>query len=176
MGIDPNERSYRLRPRLPMMLFCMLFFGSCAAFMGHRAANNDVGLILNGVLEFGVDGATIFYWVVAGVSAAFVMVAAVALMAASMKSRYVSLTADAIQVSPTLWSNKQRTIAYADATDVARRNVAGQESLIIQAPNTKIEIAQILTGKEELEEITTEVERRCAEAISVARRAAELAS
>ena len=64
------EYPYKPRPRV--MLGCVAFFGLIAAGMTYEAITNDRGLILNGI-PLSPRGATIFYAVVAGVCALFVL-------------------------------------------------------------------------------------------------------
>jgi hypothetical protein len=50
-------------------ILALVFFGACAAFFYVRARNNDRGLILNGVIEMGPEGADWFYAILGILSA-----------------------------------------------------------------------------------------------------------
>lgn len=69
----PSRFSYN--PKWWAILACFVFFGACSAVMAHKATNNSVGLILNGVITIGATGATVFYWVISALGAGFVALA-----------------------------------------------------------------------------------------------------
>jgi len=71
-GSALDEIAYPYKPKPgKMLIVVVVFFGAGALLLGHEALTNDRGLILNGIIHFDTQGATIFYWCVAGVSAAF---------------------------------------------------------------------------------------------------------
>ena len=84
---------FEYRPKPLTMALAALFFAACGAFMAHEAANNDRGLILNGVIELSARGATIFYVCLAAVSAVFVAGGLVGVIAGFVRPSYVTLTA-----------------------------------------------------------------------------------
>ncbi|MDI1482450.1 hypothetical protein [Polyangium sp. y55x31] len=59
----------RLRKPYRQLVPGLLLFGVCAAFFFHRSITNDRGLILNGIIHFGPDGADVFYAVMGLLSA-----------------------------------------------------------------------------------------------------------
>ena len=61
-------------PSWKTILACGAFFGACAAVMGHKAAHNTAGVIINGIITLGPEGATRFYWVICALGLAFVFV------------------------------------------------------------------------------------------------------
>lgn len=58
-----------LRRPYPEALLALVMFGGCAAFFYFKAVNNDRGLILNGLIEMGPEGADWFYGVMGFLSA-----------------------------------------------------------------------------------------------------------
>lgn len=50
-----------LRRPYPEAILAIVMFGGCAAFFYFKATNNDRGLILNGLIEMGREGADWFY-------------------------------------------------------------------------------------------------------------------
>jgi len=68
-----------------------VFFAVCALVIAEEAATNDRGLILEGIFRFSPHGATVFYWVLAGLSALFVL-AALFLAVGAAQHRPVSAT------------------------------------------------------------------------------------
>ncbi|MCX6847834.1 MAG: hypothetical protein NTY98_02840 [Verrucomicrobia bacterium] len=65
--------SFRCRPHLNVPFMGLLMFGVGAAVLGWIAHTNDRGLVLNGGIRFNVEGATFFYWVMAGLFALVVL-------------------------------------------------------------------------------------------------------
>ncbi len=62
--VIPLRRPYR------DLVLAFVLFGACAVFFYVRASNNDRGLILNGVIEMGPEGADWFYAIMGILSAA----------------------------------------------------------------------------------------------------------
>ncbi|MDI1447187.1 hypothetical protein [Polyangium sp. 6x1] len=58
-----SEATIQIRLRKPyrQLVLGLVLFGACAAFFFYRSMTNDRGLILNGVIHFGPDGADVFY-------------------------------------------------------------------------------------------------------------------
>ncbi|QJX02362.1 hypothetical protein HML84_11600 [Alcanivorax sp. IO_7] len=65
------EERYPYKPKLLAAIVTVVFFGVLAGFMGFFSLDNDQGLVLNGIIHFSRMGATIFYWVITLVLAAF---------------------------------------------------------------------------------------------------------
>jgi hypothetical protein len=64
----PLRRPYR------EAILALLMFGGCAVFFYVKASNNDRGLILNGIIEMGPQGADWFYAILGILSAAMALV------------------------------------------------------------------------------------------------------
>lgn len=54
---------FAYKPKTLTMIMAGLFFLLCAVVLFFRAASNDAGLILNGIIEMDQGSATIFYYV-----------------------------------------------------------------------------------------------------------------
>jgi hypothetical protein len=80
---------YKLRPM--GTLLAMLFFGACAGFMFYLAVTNDRGLIINGLITLDPKGADVFYAVTGIVSALFVVLGLVSLIAAIFSKKEASI-------------------------------------------------------------------------------------
>lgn len=65
--------TFRCRPSGKMIAVSTLFFALCAGAMVYQAVTNTQGLILNGIIELTPAHATIFYGVIALLSALFVV-------------------------------------------------------------------------------------------------------
>jgi hypothetical protein len=76
----PPQQRYRHNANPWGFLLGALFFGMLMLMIGHGAATNHQGLIINGIIRFGPTGATIFHWLMAIVAAAgFLLMASLAL-------------------------------------------------------------------------------------------------
>ena len=51
-------REFPYRPKWGMIIFGVVFFGACSVALGMKAADNDRGVVINGLIEFGPQGAT----------------------------------------------------------------------------------------------------------------------
>lgn len=54
--MDGDVREYEYRPKLTMILLSTAFFGLCTVVLCVKAANNDRGVIINGIVELGPMG------------------------------------------------------------------------------------------------------------------------
>jgi hypothetical protein len=75
MSAPSTPLTLRCRPSLKVIFLSGLFFAACAGIIGWKAHTNDQGLALNGLVEFSPASASAFYWVIAALSAAFVVAA-----------------------------------------------------------------------------------------------------
>lgn len=60
---------FAYKPKTLTMILAGLFFLLCAIVLFYRAASNDSGLILNGIIHMDEGSATIFYYVLTGLAA-----------------------------------------------------------------------------------------------------------
>lgn len=60
---------FAYKPKTLTMILAGGFFLACAVVLVFRAASNDRGLILNGIIDMDQAGATTFYYVLAGLAA-----------------------------------------------------------------------------------------------------------
>lgn len=86
------------RPGLGRIVLAVVFFGACAAFLRNEARTNDRGLVINGLVELSVSGATVFYWVLCGSSVALVAAAVFVGLPQWFIPRFVVLEPDAITI------------------------------------------------------------------------------
>lgn len=128
---ESAEREYEYRPRWTTIVFCAAFFGPCAAVLGLKAANNDRGLIINRVIELGPDGATILYWVLAALSAAFVGIAAFLAYDRLTFMRRLAFGPTALIVPASRWSQEEQEIAYRDIVALSEATISGQRFLYV---------------------------------------------
>lgn len=112
--------SYPYKPNPWMMLFASFFFGTCAYFMAQEALTNDRGLIVNGVVHFSRHWATIFYWCIAAISGAFVVVGISALFVGLLSTHRVTLTATDISAPKYGFSRNLTVVAL---TEIASMDI-----------------------------------------------------
>lgn len=121
-------RSVPLRPRWGVLVGALLLFGGGGVFLAARAAGNDRGLIINGLIELGVANATRFYWALAALSFGFVAMAIVATLRVLGGSQVVIVEDDAVTIPGALFNAAAR-IAYRDITRLEALTISGQEML-----------------------------------------------
>jgi hypothetical protein len=56
------------------LLVCLVLFGASSFYMGWKALNNTRGLIINHMIHLSPEGASIFYWSMAALSALIAVV------------------------------------------------------------------------------------------------------
>ncbi len=66
-------KEYDYKINMSKMIWPVLLFGAAAVFLFREAMTNDRGLIINGIITLDTGGATIFFYVLAGLSAGFVL-------------------------------------------------------------------------------------------------------
>jgi hypothetical protein len=134
------EYTYKAKPL--KMLAGIAFFGSCAVFMGYRAAKNTRGLILNGIFTLSVEGATNFYWCVAAVSALFVAVAIVALISGLTNPKVVRLTATELSAPKYMFSKNPTIVPLWGIREIGIQTVQKQRIMHIYSSKGRLSIAQ----------------------------------
>lgn len=108
--------------------------------MGHEAIVNDRGLIINGLIHLESDGATIFYWCMAAVCAAFVAVGVLAFIVSLMSTHRVTLTTTEISAPKFGFSRTPTVIKLTDVQHVNLQVVQKQRFLNIYHPSGKLTI------------------------------------
>jgi len=142
------------------MLLAALFFGVALVFYVYRALHNDRGLIINGLIELETSGATVFYWVFAAASAAFVLIGAWGLLQRWQSPRYLVFDEVALSI-PARWSKKVRVVPYASIQTLELVSLSGQKFVQLTTSTGKASIAAImLASEDELVLVAAELKRR----------------
>lgn len=111
-----NEIKFTYKPKISTFSFVTIF-GILGTFvMSHRALNNDRGLILNGIIEFSENGATIFYWIMTAFCLAFALVGAFTVFQGVFLQREIILQENSFSCPKKLLSSQIVSINYADIT------------------------------------------------------------
>lgn len=149
-----NEVRFPYKPNVIVFIFVAVFFGACAAMLGNVAITNDRGLILNRIFEFSTGGATIFYWVLAVCSAAFVVLAITALISGLSAKKEIVLTETGIFVPKSGISKKVVTLEYSEISDLTMQTVQKQRFFNIIHEGGKLSIPQgMLPNKDDFDEL-----------------------
>ena len=161
----PGDREFPDRPRWSGILFGGFFFTFCAAVLAHRAATNERGLIIDGIIRLEPDSATTFYRVLAALGVCFV-VAACFLAAYRLTSRQrLVFGATAMNVPASRWSSATRAIAYRDIRQMTLHRVSGQTFLTLRHTGGKfVVVASMLPSNEAFAEVRAILEERCSAA------------
>lgn len=131
------QREYRYRFSVLWALLPITLFGGGCAFFIHLALENDRGLILNRIVELGVEGATVFYAVLAVASAALALGGVAGLVT---PARTLVLTTTGIQVPSGFLGRDTRHVAFAQIRKVDEVNVSGTRILTLHLADKKVAI------------------------------------
>lgn len=101
--------------------------------MAYKAIHNTVGLIINGIITLGPTGATVFYWVIAGLGAGFVFLALLLSARRLSSPQVLEVGTDALLLPHGRFQRQTSRIAYADIQSVSEVEVSGQRFLYVTA-------------------------------------------
>lgn len=148
------DRQYEYKANLPTLLLGVLLFGVAALFFSYKARSNVRGLIINGIITLSPEGATIFWWVFAGLSVAFVLAGIAGAILAMIFTQRVVLTARCLIVPKSRWSSKEVEIPYSSIIGVSDWQYRGNRCIIIRHQGGKATISSLmLTSKAGYNEI-----------------------
>ena len=161
----PSEQlsmTFRCRPSPKVMLLGGLFFGACAAVLGHEASTNTRGLILNGIIELSPSGASTFYWVLAALSTLFVLVAGWMIVTTLVHGvPDVVLTNEGISFPVGFPIKRPFTLPYSEITRLSQSEVSGQRLLMLHTAAKKHHIVLNWLGSRDSEvALTRELAQR----------------
>ena len=149
------EREYEYKPRWLIIIFGFLFFGLGTVMLADAAYTNDRGLIINHIIELGIDGATIFYWILCGVCFAFVAACVVMTIHGLTHKQRLAFTHESLILPDGRWSSGERKIRYDEILSVSERNINNHRFLeIYPSVGKKITIGSaMLPSKKIYEEV-----------------------
>jgi hypothetical protein len=136
------NQTFRYRAKPATMILAGGFFALCGSFLAHKAANNDRGLIINGIIELGVTGGTVFFTVLAVFSALFVIAAAAGTIDGLVRAPVLALADDHIVVPGTLFRRAPRRIDFAAVTKASLQSVNRQAFLTLETARGKVSVAR----------------------------------
>jgi len=151
----PSEQqpiTFRCRPSPKATLLRCLFFGACAAVIGQEASTNTKGLILNGIIEFSPSSASVFYWVLALLSALFVLEGGWTLLTTFIQGvPDVVLTDDAISFPVGFPIKRAFSLPYSQVTELSQREFRRQRFLILHTATKQHHIFMNWLGSRDAE-------------------------
>jgi hypothetical protein len=131
-----------------------LFFAAAALILGRRASINRRGVIIEGLITLGPDGASTFYWVLAALGAGFVLMCGVLAFHRLTFEQRLVLGPTMLTVPASRWSRATKTIAYRDIRALTLQTVSGQTFLNVQHTGGKyVIVASMLPSTEAFDEV-----------------------
>ena len=156
-----SELRIPYKPNKVIFILATSLFGVCAGIMGKVAATNDRGLILNGLLEFSPQGATIFYWVITAAALGFVVAGTLALVNSMFSNREIVVTNDSITSPKNGLSKQNVTVNFSDITGINMRTIQKTKILSIEHVGGKLSIPNsMLPSKASFEDLVSQLEAR----------------
>lgn len=144
-----NELRIPYKPNKMIFITGIAFSGIGAGLMGYVAATNDRGLILNGILEFSPQGATIFYLVMAAAATAFVLIAFLALAKFAVSEREIVISEFSITAPKSGLSKLDITVNFSDITDISIQTIQKTKILNIDHTGGKLSIPNSMLPSEQ---------------------------
>jgi hypothetical protein len=148
------DRQYDYRPKWTIIILCALFFGACALVLGAKAFGNERGLIISGIIELSADSATVFYWVLTGLSIGFVGVAGFLALVRLTVHQRIALTETSITIPLSRWSSEEVQVQFSEIIQLSASEVSRQRFLKIVYNGGKFTLtASMLPRKEDFDAI-----------------------
>jgi hypothetical protein len=155
------EQVYPYRAKRMTMIWVILLFGAAALGLAHEARTNTRGLLLDRVIRLQPDEATSFYYGLAVMAVAFLLIGAFSLYMSLTRKTVLILGPSSITAPPGV-GRAERTIDYADIKSIQHRQVRSQEFLTITPGVGKsLSIAaSMLSSKDVFASVRTELTAR----------------
>jgi hypothetical protein len=129
-------------------------FAAAGVVLGIKAAVNDRGLILNGIVELSPSGATTFYWVLCALSGTFVVASGLPVYVRMTTRQQVILSRAGLSLPRSRWSSENQAIVFGDIRKVELTEVYGQRFAHIFHPGGKATItASMLPRDSDFDEV-----------------------
>jgi hypothetical protein len=137
-------KSYPYKPKVGTMAAAVLLFGACAAVLAIKASTNDRGLILDSIIELGVENATAFYWVLAVLSLAFAATGLLFFVGSAGGTAHLSITPTEVRIPHGFFRLKRsvNVIPFAEVKEISETTVHGQQFLNLHTPKRKHSLAR----------------------------------
>ena len=158
----PKSITLDYRPPPGKLGVVIVACAAAALFMQHVAATNDRGLIINGLIHLGPEGATIFYWCAAIVSAACAAWCLLVFVPQVFIRRQIVLEEDAITLPGTGFSTKGYRIPWDEIEGATRRTYQKVTYLKVRHRGRRFAVNSAwLPSNLDVETIETYLTRKC---------------
>jgi hypothetical protein len=159
-----GDREYPYKPSWMTIVCLGVFFGLCSVGFGYLASNNQRGLIINGLIEFSPENATLLYWLLWFVCVSFVVLAGVVAIMRVVLPQRVVVTQTALILPKSRWSSEEISIQYQAIISLATSEVSGQRFLHVAHSSGKHYVnSSFLPSKAAFEEICEMLAKRMAQ-------------
>jgi len=150
-----EEIRFPYKPKLIPAILAILLFGGAAIFMTHQAMNNDRGLILNGIIKFSVEGATVFYWALAVFSTILPFLGLLTIIQSLTVKREITIRKNNFTSPKNSFSSKEITMNFLEISDIHIQEIQKNKSLVIFDGKEKLIIPeQMLSDKKSFEQLS----------------------
>ena len=156
-----NEIRIPYKPNKIVFLLAIGFFGACAGVMGYAANTNSKGLVISRIIEFSTQGATVFYWVIAGLALIFVLLGIYALARSATTQREIVISENSLKSPKNGFSKIDVTVNLSDVSSINIQTIQKTRILNIEYPDGTLSIPDsMLPSKQAFEELVSHVQDR----------------
>jgi hypothetical protein len=131
----PCTYPYKAKPR--SLFLGSLLFGGVAYFFANQALTNDRGMIIEHLITLDTAGATIAWWVLAALSAGFVVIALISGINGLLHPKVLRINVDSIELPHGLFQRLFARIPYSSITRISETEVHKQKFLYLHTGNKK---------------------------------------
>lgn len=157
--------AYNYYPRFFKLFFAVLFLGICSIFMIHKGINNERGLIINGIIRFGVTGATYFYYIMGGISLILFLIAILGLF---MGKRKLIVSNKYLLFPKMLVFSNEKVMNYKDIVSISEQVYKKNKILTLKSKNNFIRISpELFDSKEVYEDFKENITNKISECQNV---------
>ncbi len=128
---------YPYKAKWWIILLNLVMFGPAAGLFFKNAMTNDRGLILNGVIEFDVLGASIFYWCLFFCALAFVAIALLLLYQRLTTNEVLEIGESSILIPRHMFKKGIDRVLIENIENVESTTAGGQHFITLHTPTKK---------------------------------------
>ena len=149
------------RPRPWTMALAALFFAGGAVVLAREARGNDRGLVLNGFIHLDAGDATRFYWLLALLSAAFVLAGLLGVARAFGPPREIVVDAAGITAPTGVLGRAEVTVPYASIARLEMTQIRSQKLMVIHHGGGRLILSRaMLPTEQDFENMVIQIELR----------------
>jgi hypothetical protein len=124
-------KSYSYKPQIRTLAAAGVLFGICAAAMAAAAATNERGLLIDDIIELGVDGASAFYWVLSVLSLGFATTALWLIIGSTGGVAHLQITPQDVRIPRGFFRLKRSMtiVPFLEVNEISETTTHGQRFL-----------------------------------------------